>query len=83
DVMGKLPGRGVYVSATKAALEQAVKKKNFARGFKSQVTVQDGLVDEVERLVLRRLVDLISLARKSGDAVGGYEKVKDWLDKEE
>ena len=83
DVMGKLPGRGVYVSATKAALEQAVKKKIFARGFKSQVTVQDGLVDEVERLVLRRLVDLISLARKSGDAVGGYEKVKDWLDKEE
>ena len=47
------------------------------------MTVQDGLVDEVERLVLRRLVDLISLARKSGDAVGGYEKVKDWLDKEE
>ena len=83
DVMGKLPGRGVYVSATKAALEQAVKKKIFARGFKSQVTVQDGLVDEVERLVPRRLVDLISLARKSGDAVGGYKKVKDWLDKEE
>jgi len=83
DVMGKLPGRGVYVSATCDALTQAVKKKLFARGFKAQVTVQDGLVDDVERQVLRRTVDLISLARKSGDAVGGYEKVKDWLDKEE
>ena len=83
DVMGKLPGRGVYVSATRDALTQAVKKKLFARGFKAQVTVQDGLVDDVERQVLRRTVDLISLARKSGDAVGGYEKVKDWLDKEE
>lgn len=83
DVMGKLPGRGVYVVATRAALESAVKKKLFARGFKAQVTVPDGMVDEVERQVLRRTVDLISLARKSGNAVSGYEKVKDWLMKEE
>ncbi len=83
DVRGKLPGRGVYVSATRPALETAVKKKLFARGFKAQVSVPDGLVDEVERQILRRLVDLISLARKSGDAVAGYEKVKDWLAKEE
>jgi len=83
DVMGKLPGRGVYISATRSALGQAVKKKLFARGFKAQVAVRDDLADEVERQVLRRTVDLISLARKSGDAVGGYEKVKDWLDKEE
>lgn len=83
DVMGKLPGRGVYVVATRTALESAVKKKLFARGFKAQVTVPDGMVDEVERQVLRRTVDLISLARKSGNAVSGYEKVKDWLMKEE
>ena len=83
DVMGKLPGRGCYVSSTRAALDQAVKKKLFARGFKTQVTVAEGLVEDVERQIVRRLVDLISLARKSGDAVGGYEKVKDWLAKEE
>ncbi|CUH79569.1 ribosomal protein L7Ae family protein [Tritonibacter multivorans] len=83
DVMGKLPGRGVYVTSTREALEMAVKKKLFARGFKAQVVVPDGLVEEVERQVLKRVVDLISLARKSGDAVAGYEKVKDWLIKEE
>lgn len=83
DVKGKLPGRGVYVAADRDALETAVKKKLFARGFKAQVGVPDGLVDEVERQVLRRLVELISLARKSGDAVAGYEKVKDWLSKEQ
>jgi predicted RNA-binding protein YlxR (DUF448 family) len=83
DVLGKLPGRGVYVTASRSALDMAVKKRLFARGFKAQVNVPEGLVDEVERQVLRRLVDLISLARKSGDAVGGYEKVKDWLLKEE
>ena len=83
DVLGKLPGRGVYVASTRAALEQAVKKKLFARGFKAQVTMPEDLVAEVERQVLRRVVDLLSLARKSGHAVGGYEKVKDWLLKEE
>ncbi|QDI77527.1 RNA-binding protein [Leisingera aquaemixtae] len=83
DVMEKLPGRGVYVTSSHSALETAVKKKLFARGFKSQVQVSSGLAGEVETQVARRLVGLISLARKSGDAVAGFEKVKDWLAKEE
>ena len=82
DVFGKLPGRGVYVTASREALDLAVKKRLFARGFKAPVTLPDSLADEVERQTLRRLVDLLSLARKSGQAVGGYEKVKDWLGKE-
>jgi predicted RNA-binding protein YlxR (DUF448 family) len=82
DVFGKLPGRGVYVTASREALDLAVKKKLFARGFKAPVTLPDSLADEVERQTLRRLVDLLSLARKAGQAVGGYEKVKDWLGKE-
>ena len=83
DIAGKLPGRGVYVTSERAALEKAVAKKLFARGLKQQVTVPDGLVDMVEQLLTRHLVDLISLARKSGDAVSGYERVKDWLEREE
>lgn len=83
DVLGKLPGRGVYVTASPAAIEKAVKKKLFARAFKAQVSIPEGLEAEVERQVLRRLVELISLARKSGDAVAGFEKVKDMLSKEQ
>ncbi len=83
DVMGKLPGRGVYVASERSALEEAIKKKLFARGFKSQVKMRGDLVVEVETQIARRLVDLISLARKSGQAIAGYEKVKDWLIKEE
>ncbi|WP_170582999.1 RNA-binding protein [Ruegeria arenilitoris] len=83
DVASKLPGRGVYVSADRKALDTAVGKKLFARGFKAQVTVPQDLVDEVERQLSRRVIELISLARKSGDAVAGYEKVKSWLDREE
>lgn len=83
DINGKLPGRGVYVAADRAALEKAVSKKLFSRGLKTQVQVSADLVDDVERQLVRRVVDLISLARKSGAAVAGYEKVKDWLSKEE
>ena len=83
DILGKLPGRGTYVAADRAALEKAVNKKLFARSLKGPVTVPDGLVDEVESQLARRVIDLISLARKSGHAVAGYEKVKDWLAKEE
>ncbi|MEM8729947.1 MAG: RNA-binding protein [Pseudomonadota bacterium] len=83
DVLEKLPGRGAWVLADRSALDKAVKKRLFARAFKAPVEVADGLTDQVERLILRRLVDLISLARKSGQAVAGYEQVKDWLAKEE
>ena len=83
DIAGKLPGRGFYVTADRKALETAVAKKLFSRGAKAPVNVTDGLVDEVERQLARRVVDLISLARKAGKAVAGYEKVKSWLDREE
>ena len=83
DVVGKLPGRGIYVSSTRSALEAATKKGAFSRAAKQAVNVPDGLVDEVERQVTRRVIELISLARKSGDAVAGYEKVKDFLDRED
>ena len=83
DIAGKLPGRGMYVAADRGALESAVKKKLFSRGAKRQVTVPDGLVDEVERQLARRVVDLIALSRKGGRAVAGYEKVKNMLALEE
>ena len=83
DLAGKLPGRGIYVAADRAALDKAVAKKLFARAARQPVEVPEGLVSEVERQLARRVVDLISLARKSGQAVTGYERVKDWLAKEE
>jgi hypothetical protein len=83
DLAGKLPGRGVYVSSDRAALEKSAAKGLFARAFKQPVKVPQDLLALVEGMLVRRLVDLISLSRKSGDAVTGYEKVKDALRKEE
>ncbi|WP_353471202.1 RNA-binding protein [Salipiger sp. H15] len=83
DLAGKLPGRGIWVSADRKALEKAAGKGLFARAAKAPVTVPEGLPDLVEGMLARRVVELISLARKGGGAVSGYEKVKDWLSKEE
>jgi len=83
DVSGKLPGRGMWVSADKDALQNAIKKKAFSRSAKEQVTVPDDLFAQTEALLARRLVNLISLARKAGQAITGYEKVKSLLENEQ
>ncbi|PZX18928.1 hypothetical protein LX81_00622 [Palleronia aestuarii] len=82
DVAAKLPGRGMYVAAERTALETAIRKRVFSRGAKRQVQVPDGLVEAVEAALLRRVIDRLSMARKAGAAIAGYEKVKDWLDRD-
>ena len=78
DVLGKLPGRGMYVSSTKAALTQAGRGQ-FSRSAKQAVIIPDGLVEEVERQLARHALEMITLARKASRAVCGFEKVKGWL----
>ncbi|WP_226780057.1 RNA-binding protein [Oceaniglobus trochenteri] len=79
DLAEKLPGRGIWVSAERSALETAVKKKLFSRGAKRQVNVPPTLVADVEAALLRRVTERLAMARKAGRAIAGYEKVKDWL----
>ncbi|MEM1237497.1 MAG: RNA-binding protein [Pseudomonadota bacterium] len=79
DVLGKLPGRGYYVTADRETLEKAVGSRIFSKGAKAQVSVPDGLVDVVETQLARRVVDLIAMARKAGQAIAGYEKVRSAL----
>ena len=79
DLAHKLPGRGLWVAADRAILDQAVKKNAFSRAARSQVQVPDGLAQIVEDGLARRLIELVSLARKAGLSVAGFEKVKDWL----
>ena len=83
DVGARLPGRGIWVSASRSALQRAVGKKLFARAARQPVTVPDGLVDLVHDLLTRRVTDMLSLARKGGLAVAGYEKVRDLARRED
>ncbi|ROU03077.1 RNA-binding protein [Histidinibacterium lentulum] len=78
DVLEKLPGRGIWVSADRQALEKAGQAQ-FSRAAKEKVSVPEGLPAEIERQLVRRVIDLIALARKAGLATVGFEKVKSWL----
>lgn len=76
DPDGRLPGRGLWVSAERAALERAVAKRLFGRAARRPVTVPDDLVERVEAGLARRCVELLALARRAGLAVAGFEKVR-------
>lgn len=83
DLAAKLPGRGLWLTADAALIEKAAKRGLFARAARAPVTVPPDLAAMVHDLLTRRVIDLISLARKGGQAVGGYEKVRDWLLRED
>ena len=76
DLAAKLPGRGVWLTAERALVDKAVAKKLFSRAFKAQAAASADLADRLEALLAARLIDVISLARKAGQAVTGFEKVR-------
>ncbi len=76
DVKRKLPGRGLWVTGTRAAVEQAVKRRVFPRGFKRDVRVPEDLLDQVERLLERSALDALAIAGKAGLIVTGFAKVE-------
>ena len=82
DILEKLPGKGIWVSCDRNALSLVLEKGLFGRVTRKSVTVSDTLLQDVEQLMSKRVVELLSLARKSGHSVAGYEKVKDWLSKD-
>jgi hypothetical protein len=77
DLAGRLPGRGIWVAADRDALDRAVAKKLFARAARQPVIVPEGLSGLVADLLARRVINTLSLARKAGQAVAGYEKCRD------
>lgn len=77
DITGKLPGRGMYLKASRLLLAEAIAKKAFTRAAKGQVTVPEGLAQTIEAQLLRRVAEALSLARKSGQVIVGFEKVED------
>jgi predicted RNA-binding protein YlxR (DUF448 family) len=76
DLAGRLPGRGMWVAADAGTLARAMAKGHFARAAQRPVRVAPDLVERVESLLARRLVDLVALARRAGEALAGLEKTK-------
>jgi len=74
DLAAKLPGRGMWVEATRAAVDLAVKRNAFSRSAKTPLKPAGDLADQVERMLRDRLRATLGLARRSGDLTFGFEK---------
>lgn len=82
DLKSTLPGRGVWVTAKKSILQEAIKRRAFSRGFKEQVNAEDGLADHTDELLEQAALGALSMSRKAGDLIVGYSKAEASLKKE-
>jgi uncharacterized protein len=79
DLKRKLPGRGVWVTATQDALAAAIQSRAFARGFKRDVRVSADLVGRTELLLEKAALDALAMANKAGLVAVGFTKVESAL----
>lgn len=82
DLARRLPGRGVWVDATRDAVAAAVRQKAFAKSLKRPISVPADLPDLIERLMARRLAEALSIANKAGLVVAGFAKVEELITRE-
>jgi predicted RNA-binding protein YlxR (DUF448 family) len=77
DLAARLPGRGAWVGATRASVDLAVKKGAFARAFKANAKTSPDLSDRIDGLMGKRVLDMLGLAKRSGDLILGFDQVRD------
>jgi predicted RNA-binding protein YlxR (DUF448 family) len=83
DLDEKLPGRGLWLRAERDILRTACAKGAFSKAARRETKLPDDLAAQVERLLRRRCLDLIGLARRSGALTAGFEKVRAFLASED
>ena len=76
DIKRKLPGRGVWLTATCDVVEKAVRQKVFSRAFKQDVSADPKLAETVGALLRQAALQALAMANKAGDAVSGYAKAE-------
>jgi predicted RNA-binding protein YlxR (DUF448 family) len=76
DIKRKLPGRGIWITATRATIDEAVKRNVFARNFKRDVKATPDLAAQTERLLEAAALDALAIAGKAGSVATGFAKVE-------
>ena len=76
DLTRRLPGRGVWITCSRAVVQAALTSGAFARALRRPVTVPDDLTDQVDKLLVRRAMEALSLANKAGLVHAGFAKTE-------
>jgi uncharacterized protein len=80
DLKNRLPGRGVWVTGTRKAMTEAIRRKAFCRGFRRDARVAADLLPRTESLLERAVLDALAIAGKAGLVVAGFAKAEAALD---
>ncbi len=80
DIAGKLPGRGIWVEATRTAVAEAAKRNVFQKSLKKPAKVAPDLADTVDRLLADAARQALSFATKAGCVVTGFSKVEETIE---
>lgn len=76
DLEERLPGRGFWLSADRDVVNTACARNLFAKAARARAVAAPDLADLVEKRLVERCVSLLGLARRAGQAVAGFEKVR-------
>jgi predicted RNA-binding protein YlxR (DUF448 family) len=79
DLKRKLPGRGLWVSASRQAVAEAVRRNQFSKGFRREVRAAPTLAADTETWLVRSALDALAMAAKAGQVVSGFSKVEEAL----
>jgi predicted RNA-binding protein YlxR (DUF448 family) len=80
DLKRKLPGRGLWISASRRTVAEAVRRNQFSKGFKRELRVTPTLAADTENLLVRSVIEALAMAAKAGQVVSGFSKVEGALE---
>jgi predicted RNA-binding protein YlxR (DUF448 family) len=76
DIKRRLPGRGVWVTARRTAIDEAVKRNVFARSLRREVRAAADLGAALERQLEAAALDALAIAHKAGRVAIGFTRTE-------
>ena len=76
DTSNKLGGRGLWVTAARGILEQALSGNHFSRHLKKTVRISDNFLNSLNQRLADQLIARLSMMRKAGVLITGGGKLR-------
>ncbi|MCS3731989.1 RNA-binding protein [Bradyrhizobium betae] len=79
DLKRKLPGRGMWLTASREVVAEAVRRHHFSKAFKRELRIPLTFPADIEALLVRGVTEALGIAAKAAQIVAGFGKVESAL----
>ena len=79
DLKRKLPGRGMWLTASRQVVAEAVRRHQFSKTFKRELRPPQTLSTDIEALLVRSVMEALGIAAKARQVLTGFGKVESAL----